>query len=46
MKNSKLVRETAAGRGHELGAMECAHVWKGTAAPYTPWTIANKKAGE
>ena len=34
----------ASGRGSELGDMECAHVWKGTAAPYTPWTIANKKA--
>jgi len=28
----------AAGRGVELARMECAHVWKGTDKPFTPWT--------
>lgn len=33
----------AAGRGSELGDMECAHLWKGTDKPYTAWTVPNKK---
>jgi hypothetical protein len=31
-----------AGRGSEFGEMECAHVWKGTYKPFTPWSVPNQ----
>jgi len=34
------------GRGCELGDMECAHVWKGTSKPFTPWTIPNVESAK
>lgn len=34
------------GRGCELGNMECAHVWKGTSKPFTPWTIPNVESAK
>lgn len=34
------------GRGSELGNMECAHVWKGTTKPFTPWTIPNVESAK
>lgn len=27
------------GRGSELAALECAHVWKGTDKPFTAWSV-------
>lgn len=34
------------GRGSELGNLECAHVWKGTDKPFTPWTIPNVESAK
>lgn len=36
----------AAGRGSELGDLECAHVWKGTDRPFTPWEVPNNRGIE